>query len=451
MAQLPSQQMEQRLTPLSGENEPSATTPAARRGASASEERRASGPAADSVETGRSWIVAVAALGIMSVAFGAPYITVVALKPMAAELGNARSVPALAYSLAWLGTAVGGVAMGRIADRVGTRWTVMFGALMICAGLNLASRGAVWQVYVGHGVLIGLLGIAGINAPLYVYVSHWFDRRRGTALALVSSGQYVAGAFWPEIFERTIARSDWHHTMVLFSVVELVIVVPVAALVLRSPPALPRIGTAAAGPSPGRRVLGLRPNVALAILAAASFCCCVPMAMPQGHLVAFCSDLGIVPSHGAAMLSVLLGTAFLSRQIWGWVSDRIGGLRTVLAASAFQASAIAALLFTQNEIGLFTVSAAFGMGFSGLIPAYILAIRELFPASEASWRVPTLLLCSGTGMAVGGWSAGVIYDYFGFYEAAFAFGLMWNIVNLAIVGSLVLRLRRTALAELPAG
>jgi MFS family permease len=168
------------------------------------------------------------------------------------------------------------------------------------------------------------------------------------------------------------------------------------------------------------------------------------MAMPQGHLVAFCSDLGIAPSLGAAMLSVLLGTAFVSRQAWGWVSDRIGGLRTVLASSACQAAALATLLFTQDETGLFVVSAFFGFGFSGLIPAYILTIRELFPASEASWRVPTLLLCSGSGMAMGGWAAGAIYDHFGFYEAAFAFGLASNLVNLLIIASLVLRLRQGA-------
>jgi MFS family permease len=163
------------------------------------------------------------------------------------------------------------------------------------------------------------------------------------------------------------------------------------------------------------------------------------MAMPQGHLIAFCTDLGISPAGGAAMLSVLLGTAFVSRQIWGYISDRIGGLKTVFAASACQAAALTALLFTQDEAGLFTVSAFFCFGFSGLIPAYVLAIRELFPASEASWRVPAMMLCSGSGMAVGGWLAGALYDRFGFYGAAFAAGLVANALNLVIVGFLAAR------------
>jgi MFS family permease len=163
------------------------------------------------------------------------------------------------------------------------------------------------------------------------------------------------------------------------------------------------------------------------------------MAMPQGHLIAFCTDLGIAPETGAAMLSVLLGTAFVSRQFWGWISDRVGGLTTVLLSSLCQALAIAALLFTQDETGLFAVSAFFGFGFSGLVPAYVLAIRELFPAAEASWRVPAMMLCSGMGMAAGSWLAGALYDYFGFYGAAFAAGLFANILNLVIVGFLAAR------------
>ena len=142
------------------------------------------------------------------------------------------------------------------------------------------------------------------------------------------------------------------------------------------------------------------------------------------------------------MLSVLLACAFAGRQFWGFVADRYGGLRAILAGSACQAAAMIGFLLTQNEAGLFVVSAAFGLGFSGIIPAYVLAIRELFPASEASWRVPTLLLCSGSGMAAGGWMAGAIYDFVGFYAVAFAAGIVFNLANLVVIGALVLRQSR---------
>jgi nitrate/nitrite transporter NarK len=179
--------------------------------------------------------------------------------------------------------------------------------------------------------------------------------------------------------------------------------------------------------------------------ACAIFTCCVPMSMPQAHLVAFCSDLGISPIHGAAMLSVLLGMAFMSRQVWGAISDRVGGLYTMLAGSACQTVGLALFLATQNEFGLFTVSAMFGFGFSGLVPANILASRELFPVGEAYWRIPTLLLCSGSGMATGGWIGGVLYDYFGYYAPAFAVGVGVSMINFMIISTLALRRSQTVL------
>ena len=397
-------------------------------------------PHSASIENRASWIVATVALFAMLMAYGSAWITVVALSDIAAEAGGARSVPALASSLAWLGAGFGGIIMGRIANRIGTRWTVLCGSLMIAVGLSVSTFGPPWPLWIGHGLFIGMVGLGGINAPLYVYVSRWFDRRRGSALALISSGSYLAGAVWPPLFERVIAGWGWRQTMLGYAVLEVVIIVPLALIYLRNPPETVHSDAAAHATAVHARVLGLKPNTAFAMICAAAVLCCIPMAMPQGHLVAFCGDLGISRAVGAVMLSVLLGTAFLSRQIWGAISDRIGGLRTVLIASTWQAASMTAFLMTQSETGLFTVAAAFGLGFSGIIPAYVLALRELFPDAEAHWRIPTLLLFSGGGMALGGWLAGLLYDHFGYYAPAFAMGIGSNILNLVIVGALVLRM-----------
>ncbi len=396
-------------------------------------------PRGATLETRASWVVCLTSLGIAAVSFAAPAITVVGLKSIAADLGGARSVPALAYSLAWLGASVGGIAMGRAAERFGVRTTVMFGSVMIGVGLVLAQSGGALRLLVGYGVFVGLLGNAGMNAPLYIYVSRWFDRRRGTALALLGSGSSVSAAIWAPIFAVAEAQIGWRHTMLCFAAIEVALILPAAALMLGPAPETLGDDGHAGGPRPGALVLGLRPRTALSMLAAAGFCCCVPMAMPQGHLVAFCSDVGIPAAQGATMLSVLLGCAFVSRQIWGLVADRMGGLRTILAGSVCQIVAMVGFLATQNEAGLFAVSAVFGLGFSGIIPAYVLAVRELFPASEASWRVPSVLLFSGSGMAFGGWLAGAIYDYAGFYAIAFATGIAFNLANLAVIGALVWR------------
>jgi MFS family permease len=338
---------------------------------------------------------------------------------------------------------VGGVVMGRLADWYGIRWTVIVGAVSICIGLFISTLGAPWQLYVGHGVFIGLLGNAGLNAPLYVYVSRWFDRRRGSALALISSGGYVAGTIWPPIFERAIAHYGWRTTMMAYGLFAAALVVPIALVMLRPPPEGPHFAGAAANQGAAPKVFGWPPNVVFALLALASFLCCVTMSIPQAHLVALCSDLGISATRGAAMLSLVLGTGFLCRQLWGAISDRIGGLLTLLSGSALQAAAMTGFVVTQDEAGLFAVAGAFGIGFSALIPAYVLAIREHFPGHEAGWRVPTLLLLSGTGMATGSWLAGVLYDYFGYYAPAFAAGVGFNLLNLTVIAILVARQRFT--------
>jgi MFS family permease len=394
-----------------------------------------------SIETRASWVVAGVSLVLLGLSFGAPWITSVALKPIAEEMGGARSVPALASSLAWFGSAVGGILMGRIADRFGIRWTVMFGSAMICVGLLISTGGQPWQLWLGHGLFMGLLGNAGLNAPLYVYVSAWFDRRRGSALALISSGGYLAGFVWPTIFERSIANFGWRWTMIGYAVFQVAVIVPLAAWYLRPPPQAPAVSAPIGGSATKPLVLGWPPNVVFALIAVASFMCCVTMSMPQAHLVALCTDLGISATMGAAMLSVLLGAGVISRQIWGLVADRIGGLSTALLSSALQAAGMTGFLYTQDEVGLFTVSAAFGIGFSALIPAYVLAIRDLYPANEAYWRVPTLLLLSGSGMAVGGWLAGYLYDLNGYYAPAFATGVAFNLINLSMLAMLVVRQR----------
>jgi MFS family permease len=398
-----------------------------------------------SIETRDSWVIASVTLALLAVAFGGPWIAVVALKTIAAETGGARSVPAFASSLAWFGAGVGGILMGQVADRYGVRWTVMFGTMMIAVGLAVSAYGGPWlgqanALYIGHGVFIGLIGNAGLNAPLYVYVSRWFDKRRGSALALISSGQYIAGAAWPPIFTYMADVYGWRQTMLMFGLLQVIIIVPIALIFLKRPPEVipPKVAPGAGG-AEKPTVLGWPPNLVFGMLMVAAYCCCVPMSMPQGHLVALCTDLGITATTGAAMLSVLLGTAFFSRQMWGWISDRIGGLTTVLIGSAWQFFAVLAFSLTQDEVGLFTVSALFGLGFAGIIPAYALIARELFPARDASWRIPVLLFCSGAGMASGGWFAGLLYDHFGFYAPAFAAGLIFNAVNLVLVGTLVIR------------
>jgi len=396
-----------------------------------------------SLETRYSWIAASLSVLILTMSYGGLWIIAVGLKQVAAETGGSRSVPSLASSLAWFGTGFGGLVMGRLADRFGIRWTVIFGSLSMAIGLLISSQGEPWHLYVGHGLFMGLLGNAGINAPLYVYVSRWFDQHRGSALALISSGSYVAGTVWPTIFERAIAHIGWRDTMVWYALLEVAIIVPVALIFLRAPPEVIAPAASGGGSAASPRVFGWNPNLVFVLLGLASFCCCVTMSMPHAHLVALCTDLGISAARGAAMLSLLLGLGFLCRQLWGVISDRIGALLTLLISGVAQVTTFSGFIIAQNEAGLFAVSAAFGIAFSGLVPAYVLAVREYFPAREASWRVPALLLMSGSGMATGSWLAGAIYDHYAYYAPAFVVGVAFNLANIALLAVLVLRWRMT--------
>lgn len=397
-----------------------------------------------SVEGRGSWVAALSTLAILSLTYGGPLIVVVGMTDIQASLGTDRSSVGLAVSMVWIGAGLGGVVMGHVAERIGMRATAMFGAVMMAAGLFLSSFGTLWALLVGQGVFMGLLGNGALYAPLVVYVSRWFDRRRGTAIALIASGQYVAGVLWPQPFERLFAHVGWQMTMRAYAALIIAVVVPLA-LLLRPHPGQRKhragVGKGRAGQLRPAPVLGLQPGLVQVMLCCAAFLCCVPMAIPVAHLVAFSSSLGIGPDQGAAMLSVLLAAAFIGRQSWGWLADRIGPLTTLFLGELCQVTMIAAFAFTTNEAALFGLAAAYGLGFAGIIPSYVLAIRGFFPAAQASWRVPLVLLTAMSGMAFGSWFAGALFDRFGLYAPAFEIGVLFNLVNIAIVSFLFVRWR----------
>ena len=389
-----------------------------------------------------SWRLMVVATVIATITFGAPYVTIIGLKQIALDLGSPRSVPALAGALMYLGTGIGGIFMGWWADRAGVKVTVTIGALMVGAGAMVSSRGSEWALLFGHGVLMGLVGNAGIFAPLMTYITRWFDVRRGVALSFVATGQTMAGALWSPFFDAAIERFGWQRTMFCYGVLTIAAVLPLA-LLLRRPPAQAAASAAEAEAQRNGLVLGLAPNAVLALLCAAIVGCCIAMTMPMGHLVAFCSDLGYLPARGAEMLSLLLGSAFLGRFFWGRLSDRIGGLKAIFFGSICQAAGLTLFVLVKDLAALYAVSAAFGLGFGGIIPAYVLTVRELFPAGEAGWRIATVLFFGLAAMAFGGWLAGAIYDWAGYYQPAFAAGVFFNLVNLVLIGGLLVLRQRS--------
>ncbi len=405
---------------------------------------------APSIETPLGWRIAVVSMLLMGIGFGGPYITVVALKPIAAEFDWPRSIPSFASAMTYIGAGLGGILMGWYADKIGVAKIVLIGSTMIGTGAIVASYSeGMGQLYLAHGLLFGFLGNATTFAPLMANITRWFDQRRGVAVAIVGSGQSIGGMVWPPVLRYSVDEFGWRQTMFWWGLLAIALMVPLCFLLRHRPPAAaPRPGIKE--PAKGDRVLGLNGNLVLLLLCFAIVGCCVAMAMPMTHIVAYCTDLGISAARGAEMLSLLLGSAFLSRLYWGRLSDRIGGLKTILYGGAAQAVALAFYIFVDGMIPLYFLSIAFGLAFGGIVPAYSLVIREVFPLSEIGWRMGAIYLFGTLGMAAGAWLGGFIFDTVLDYRPAFLAGVLFNVMNVAIVGWLVWRQHHPEGGRMPA-
>jgi MFS family permease len=366
---------------------------------------------------------------------------VVALPAVQAEFGLERGAASLPFTLTMIGFGVGGVVMGRLADRRGIVLTTMIGATALGAGFALASLSTGLMSFSAAYMLIGSFGAAATFAPLLADVSFWFERRRGIAVALCACGNYVSGAVWPTLIEAGIRTHGWRVTHLAIGVFCL-LAMPPLALLLRSRAPVRAAGVAA--PAASTRQINLRPGALQALLATAGLACCVAMSMPQVHIVAYCSDLGYGPARGARMLSLMLGCGIISRVASGFLADRLGGLATLLIGSFAQMVALTLYLMMDGLTSLYVISALFGLFQGGLVPSYAIIVRESFPAREAGARVGVILMMTLLGMALGGWMSGVIYDWTGSYRAAFANGVAWNGLNFLIAVFLLLRSGVTA-------
>jgi MFS family permease len=375
-------------------------------------------------------IASIGAIGMWSV--------VVVLPVVQAEFGATRGAVSLATTAIFMGFGSGGVVTGRITDRFGIvaamALSIAFlGVAYVLAGLS----SSLWQFVAVH-FLIGL-GASATFAPLMAEVSHWFERYRGLAVTIVASGNYVAGTIWPPLINWGIQSLGWRATHIaigLFAAASMALLL----LVLRASMGEEKVRDHANAPSPPVD-LGLSTNTLTVLLAIASISCCVAMAMPQVHIVAYCGDLGYGVARGAEMLSLMMGFGIVSRIGSGFLADRIGGIRTLLVGSMAQGFALLFYLFFDSLTSLYLISAMFGLFQGGIVPSYAIIVREAMPASEAATRVGIVIFASVFGMSFGGWVSGVIFDATGSYAAAFANGLAWNALNIVIVLGLLLRAR----------
>ncbi|MGH8630327.1 MAG: MFS transporter [Burkholderiales bacterium] len=401
----------------------------------------------EGTETSYAWLRLAVALLLSTIGGVGMWSVVVALPAVQAEFGVARADASLPYTLTMIGFGVSGILLGRLSDRVGIFAPVVAGALALGLGYLVAGAATgLWQFALVQGLLIGA-GSSATFAPLLADTSLWFARRRGIAVAIFASGNYVAGAIWPPVVQHFIDSAGWRQSYLGIGVFCVATMLPLSLMLRIRSPATG--ATSAAVPAaPASRPLGFSPQTLQALLIVAPLSCCVAMSMPQVHIVAYCGDLGYGAARGAQMLSLMLGCGVVSRLAFGWICDRIGGLRTLLLGSSLQALALLLFLPFDGLASLYVIAALFGLFQGGIVPSYAIIVREYFPPQQAGARVGMVMTASLFGMALGGWLSGAIFDWTGSYDAAFVHGFAWNMLTVTIAAWL---LRRHLLSPLRLG
>ncbi len=400
-----------------------------------------------------AWMRLWVSLALMTIGGVGMYSVTVVLPRIQAEFGVVRADASLPYTLTMVGFGLGGIVMGRLSDKFGVMVPVLIGAVGLGLGFVAAGMaGSLLWFSLAQGLLMGFVGTSATFTPLVADTSQWFLKKRGIALGICMSGNYLAGAVWPPVIQHFVGTVGWRQTYIGIGVFCLLTIVPLA-LMLRvrlplqtvQPAPLGAAGAGAAPPRASDRPLGLSPALLQGLLCVAGVSCCVAMSMPQVHIVAYCGDLGFGAAQGAQMLALMLGMGVISRLGSGWISDHIGGLKTLLLGGVLQGIALLMFLPFDGLVPLYVVSGMFGLFQGGIVPSYALIVREYFTPQQAGERVGSVLMATLFGMALGGWMSGKIFDLTGSYKAAFLNGIAFNLLNVGIVLFLLYRARRLAI------
>ncbi len=392
-----------------------------------------------------AWLRLWVALLTATIAGVGMWAIVVALPDVQTEFGVARGEASLPYTVMMFGFAFGTIVMGRMADRTGIVVPLLIAGASLGAGFVLAGLSPNIAIFsLAHALLIGV-GTGTGFAPMMADISHWFVKKRGLAVVVVASGNYLAGTLWPLVLRFAIPEYGWRATYIAIGVFCAVTVIPLAFF-FRRRPSQQTMAAADQASAVARADLGMSPGLLQALLVVAGFACCVAMSMPQVHLVAYCGDLGYGTARGAEMLSLMLFLGIISRIGSGIVADRIGGAATLVIGSIMQGTALLLYLFFNGLASLYVISGIFGLFQGGIVPMYAVICREFLPPREAGARIGLVISATIFGMAFGGWISGAIYDWTQSYRLAFLNGVAWNALNLAVVFWL-LNKRQKAMAQ----
>lgn len=385
-----------------------------------------------------AWLRLFIGLIVTTVGSAGMYVVVVALPAFQQDFAISRAGASLPYTFVMLGFCLGGIANGHLADRYGIARPLAVTSAVLAGAFALAGWVPHYTTLVLLHLVIGWCGCGAVFGPLLADMSKWFVARRGLAVAIAASGNYLAGTVWPTIVYSGIEEHGWRATYVAMGIVSGLIMLPLTAF-LRGRPDVAASAQRATNGDPAS--LGLSSRQLTGLLCMAGVGCCMAMAMPQVHMVSLCADRGFGAARGAEVLSVLLGCGIISRLAFGVVSDRLGGVRTLAIGAGLQGVALLLFLPADTLSSLYLAAGLFGLVQGGIVPAYAIIVREYFPAAEAGRRIGLIIASTILGMAGGGWSSGAIFDWSGSYGAAFIHGVGWNLVTVWVALFLLSRTR----------
>jgi MFS family permease len=394
------------------------------------------------VDSPYAWRLAFVSMFCIGLGGGAIYLPVVGLREIAAEFGDRRAVPSMAYMLGFFAMGVGGVLMGWLADRISPRVPLLIAGVSIFAGGWLASSGGELALYLGYMIPLGFLGNAATFTPAMNNIQGWFDRRRSTAVSIISVGPAVSGFVWPQVYRWLLPEVGWRETLMIYGVVAGTLLF-LCAFYVRPSPVVRHAGKRAAE---DLSVLRLPSLAIMGLLSAAGFCCCVAMAIPFVHMVAFCGDLGFAAARGSEAVSLVLLTAVASTFAMGRLADYIGPLKVSLLCAVIQIASLLGFVFVDSLSGIYTLSVIHGIPYIAIVQGYALILRYLYGPTIAGWRLGVVMLFAMVGMAVGGWLGGAIFDATLSYRSALQAALAFNLLNLMLLGALLFARRRRAFA-----
>ena len=357
---------------------------------------------------------------------------VVVLPEIEREFNSSRASSALPYTFTLAGFAIGNFVIGSIVDRIGIAKATIYASLLVSSNFLLCSLSDSLLIITSSHFFLGLGTAVGFG-PLIADITHWFVKRRGIAVAIIASGNYLSGVVWSPLIGIMLSSFTWRDIYLSIAIVLPTVVIPFAFLLLNKTTKI-KSDTENDFYANNTKLVKISGGRLQFLLGMAGIGCCIAMAMPQVHIVAYCVGLGFGATIGASMLSVMLASGIISRIMFGLCADRIGSLNTLILSSALQMISLIFFIPFDGMISLFVVSAIFGLSQGGIVPSYALVVRHFLPAQEAGQRIGIVLMLTIFGMAIGGWMSGFIFDQTGSYKMAFLNGILWNIFNLGILG-----------------